>query len=90
MWKDKISECFGSADLVFANHPTELKASAELLHDLLTNSVMLHELENAIREWLTSRMKTKESVEGFDWEIANQQIDEQLTRVRKLFTPWLI
>jgi hypothetical protein len=91
MWKDRIGSCFGSQDLIFGSHRRlDLEHAAELLVELVRENVPWKALEDQVRVYLTSKIQEREKTHpSFNPNKANQDIENEIEKMRPFFAPWL-
>ncbi|MBK5145596.1 hypothetical protein I2494_18120 [Budviciaceae bacterium BWR-B9] len=47
-WKNKIGSCFGSADMIYAIHPSDIKSANELVKTAMEEGVGFNEFCTAM------------------------------------------
>lgn len=76
-YKDKIAGAFGVGDYKFASHQSETINAADLLKRCVEERVNLNDLLDDVENYLDS--------EKVDRSLINEEID----KVREMFSPWL-
>ena len=87
-WKDMIVGCFGSADKIFAGHPSDRERAIDLLQECDKNAVSLatlsKEVESHLKNSLDFNSQTIEVQQNMQ-----KHIDKQLNNIKEKFEHWL-
>ena len=87
-WKDMIGGCFGSADKIFAGHPSDRERAIDLLQECDKNAVslssLLQETEIYLKDSLDFNSQTPDIQQNMQ-----KHIDEQLSNIKEKFEHWL-
>lgn len=87
-WKDMIAGCFGSADRIFAGHPSDKERAIDLLQkcnkDSISLSSLIQEVENYLKDNLDFNAQTTEIQNNMQ-----NHINGQLQDIKEKFEHWL-
>jgi len=54
-WTTKIPGCFGSVDLIFANHPLDHQRACDMLKDAISQQVSTADFRKEIKDFLVQK-----------------------------------
>ena len=87
-WKDRIAGCFGSADKIFAGHPSDRERAIDLLQECDKNAISLATLLQEVESYLKDSLDFNSQASDVQQNM-QKHINEQLNNVKEKFEDWL-
>lgn len=87
-WKDMIGGCFGSADKIFAGHPSDRERAIDLLQECDKNAVTLATLSQEVENYLKNSLDFN-SKDAKTQQHMQKHINKQLNNIKEKFEHWL-